>query len=145
MKWRDLTAEELAAIPEARLGGTLLVAVLLAALLCLVAVAGWLFAFDRFREVGSRYMVAVSYAALLSFVFVVMTLLRLRHTPVAIAGGLLVWVLYRGGVAISYGAVAHWPLLVDMLGELVLAAGFCAYMAEAVRPNVYYRRRLPVR
>ncbi len=41
------------------------------------------------------------------------------------------------------GALAHWPLLVDLAAEAALAAGFCGYMAGAVRPNAYYRRRLP--
>src|SRR5207253_5522293 len=95
------------------------------------------------REIGSRYMIAVTFAALLSFAFVVMTLLRVRQTPLVISAGLVAWILYRTGVAISYGAVMHWPLLVDMMGELVMVAGFCGYMASAVRPNAYYRRRVP--
>ena len=32
----------------------------------------------------------------------------------------------------------------DLLGEIVLVAGFCGYMTAGVRPNAYYRRRLPV-
>jgi len=32
---------------------------------------------------------------------------------------------------------------VDLLGEIVLVAGFCGYKTDAVRPNAYYRRRLP--
>lgn len=144
MKWRDLTESEAAALPEARLGGDLLVVVLLAALLFVIDLAGWIFALDRLREIGSRYMVAVTFAGLLSLVFVVMTLLRLRQTPAIISGSLVVWILYRGGVAVSYGAVAHWPLLVDMAGELILASGFCGYMAAGLRPNAYYRRRVRV-
>jgi hypothetical protein len=38
---------------------------------------------------------------------------------------------------------AGWPLAVDLWAEAVLAAGFCGYMADGVRPNAYYRRRLP--
>jgi len=33
-------------------------------------------------------------------------------------------------------------LAIDLLGEAILAAGFCGYMAGGVRPNAYYRRRL---
>jgi hypothetical protein len=142
MKWRNLTESEAAALPEARLGGDLLVVLLLAALLVVIELAGWLLALDRLLGIGSRYTVAVSFAGLLSLVFVVMTLLRLRQTPVIVCAGLVVWILYRGGVAVSYGAVAHWPLFVDMTGELILATGFCAYMATGLRPNAYYRRRI---
>jgi hypothetical protein len=143
MKWRDLTADEAATLPEARLGGGLLAAVLFAAFLFVIDVAGWLFAPNRLLEIGSRYTIAVTFAGLLSLVFTVMTLLRLRQTPVVICVGLVVWILYRGGVAVSYGAVAHWPLFVDMMGELILAGGFCGYMASGLRPNAYYRRRIP--
>ena len=38
---------------------------------------------------------------------------------------------------------AGWPLAVDLLGEAVMAIAFCGYMADGVRPNAYYRRRLP--
>jgi len=143
MKWRDLTETEAGALPEARLGGLLLAAVVAAALLCLVEFAGLIFALDRLLEIGSRYTVAVTFGGLLSLVFVVMTFLRAPQTPEVISAGLVLWILYRGGVGISYGAVAHWPLVVDMLGELVLAAGFCGYMAGGLRPNAYYRRRIP--
>jgi ABC-type maltose transport system permease subunit len=143
MKWRDLSEQEAAVLPEARLGGSLLLAVVAAMLLVVLAVSGWAFAFERFRAIGSRYMIAVTFVAVLSALFVVMTFLRLRVTPSAISAGLIAWIVYRTGVAIGDGAIAYWPLLVDMLGEAVLAAGFCGYMASAVRPNAYYRRRVP--
>lgn len=143
MKWRYLTESEAATLPGARLGGDLLAALLAAALLCIIELAGWIFALDRLLGIGSRYTAAVTFAGVLSLVFVVMTLLRLRQTPVVISAGLVAWILYRGGVAASYGAVAHWPLFVDMTGELVLAVGFCGYMATGLRPNAYYRRRVP--
>ena len=143
MGWRQLTEQEEATLPQARLGGLLLAAVIAAALLCLVELAGLIFALDRLLEIGSRYTVAVTFGGLLSLVFVVMTLLRAPQTPIVISASLVLWILYRGGVGISYGAVAHWPLVVDMLGELILAAGFCGYMAGGLRPNAYYRRRIP--
>lgn len=143
MKWRDLSEQEAATLPEAQLGGSLLLAVVAAALLVVLALSGWAFGFDRFREIGSRYMVAVTFAAALSAVFVVMTLLRRQATPSVISAGLVAWILYRTGVTLGDGLLVHWPLLVDMLGEAILAAGFCGYMASAVRPNAYYRRRVP--
>ncbi|MBN9088650.1 MAG: hypothetical protein J0J01_17235 [Reyranella sp.] len=47
---------------------------------------------------------------------------------------LAILVLYTGGVHANPAAV---------LAETALAAGFCGYMAAGVRPNAYYRRRLP--
>jgi hypothetical protein len=63
MGWRDMTAEEAATLPEARLGGALLWMVVAAALLCIVAIVGAAFAFHQLREIGGRYMIAVGFAA----------------------------------------------------------------------------------
>src|SRR6185312_10618484 len=106
MKWRDLSEQEAAVLPEARLGGSLLLAVVAAMLLVVLAVSGWAFAFERFRAIGSRYMIAVTFVAVLSALFVVMTFLRLRVTPSAISAGLIAWIVYRTGVAIGDGAIA---------------------------------------
>ena len=141
MGWRDMTAEETATLPEARLGGALLWMVVAALLLCIVAIAGTVFDFHRLRELGGRYTIAVGFVAVWSAVFVVMTLLRLRATPVVASAGLVAWIAYRFSVTVL-GQVG-WPLTVDLLGEAVLAAGFCGYMAGGVRPNAYYRHRLP--
>jgi|GEM_PF-4800160 len=141
MNWRTLTAEEDATRPEARLGGALLWMTIVAVALCIVALAGACFAFDRLREIGDRYMIAVAFIVAWSVTFVVMTLLRARATPVVASGGLAAWVAYR--FCVSLLAQAGWPLAVDLLGEAVMAAAFCGYMAGGVRPNAYYRRRLP--
>jgi hypothetical protein len=136
-----MTEQEQATLAEARLGGALLWMVAVAGVLLVIAVLGILFAFQALRDVGGRYMVAIGFIVLWSVVFVVMTLLRLRATPVVASAGLLLWIAYRLAVAIV--SQAGWPLTVDLLGEVVLAAGFCGYMAEGVRPNAYYRHRLP--
>jgi len=60
---------------------------------------------------------------------------------VVASAGLIAWIAYRFAVSVFAGA--GWPLAVDLLGEAALAAGFCGYMASGVRPNAYYRRRLP--
>ena len=53
---------------------------------------------------------------------------------------------------IRLGAALRWMVIVcsivlvptvAVLAETALAAGFCGYMAAGVRPNAYYRRRLP--
>jgi hypothetical protein len=141
MAWRDLTAEEDASLPAARLGGALLWMVIAAVLLCAVALAGVCFGFDRLREIGDRYMAAVAFIAVWSLAFIVMTLLRIRATPFVASCTLVTWIAYRFCVVLL--SQAGWPLAVDLLAEAFLAAGFCGYMASAVRPNAYYRRRLP--
>ncbi len=141
MAWREMTEHELAGLPEARLGGALLWMVTAAAILCIGALIGSLVAFQALREIGGRYTVAVGFIAVWSAVFVIMTLLRLRVTPVVASLGFLAWIAYRFAAALL--SHAGWPLMVDLLGEALLAAGFCGYMAGGVRPNAYYRRRLP--
>ena len=141
MAWRDMTEPELATRPEARLGGALLWVVLAAGVVCLVAIGGALFAFDQLRQIGVRYMIAVGVAGVWCAVFVVMTLLRLPATPVVASVGFLAWIAYRFAVALW--SQAGWPLAVDLWAEAVLDAGFSGYMADGVRPNAYYRRRLP--
>ena len=142
MAWRNLTAEEDAARPEAQLGGALLWMTIAALALCIVALAGTCFAFDRLREIGGSYIIAVALIVAWSIAFVVMTLLRAHATPLVASAGLVAWIAYRFAVSIVLGQ-AGWPLAIDLLGEAVLAIGFCGYMAGAIRPNVYYRRRLP--
>jgi hypothetical protein len=34
--------------------------------------------------------------------------------------------------------------MVDLLGEAILAAGFCGYMLSGSHPNAYYRRKATV-
>ena len=141
MAWRDMTEQEAATRPEVRLGGALLWVVLAAVVVCLVAIVGALLAFDQLRSIGIRYMIAVGFAGIWSAVFVVMTLLRLPATPAVASVGFVAWIAWRFAVALW--SQAGWPLAVDTWVEAVLAAGFCGYMADGVRPNAYYRRRLP--
>jgi hypothetical protein len=119
----------------------LLWVVLAAGVVCLVAIVGALLAFDQLRSIGIHYMITVGFAGIWSAVFVVMTLLRLPATPVMASAGFVAWIAWRFAVALWSGA--GWPLAVDLWAEAVLAAGFCGYMADGVRPNAYYRRRLP--
>jgi hypothetical protein len=71
-----------------------------------------------------------------------MTALHLRATPLVASAGLVAWIAWRFVAALI--GHAGWPLAVDLLAEILLVAGFCGYMAEGLRPNAYYRRRLPV-
>ena len=141
MSLSEMTEQEQTTRPEARLGGALLWVVLTAGVVSLLAIGGALLAFDQLQLIGVRYMIAVGFAGVWSAVFVVMSLLRLPATPVVASAGFLTWIAYRFAVALW--SQAGWPLAVDLWAEAVLAAGFCGYMADGVRPNAYYRRRLP--
>jgi hypothetical protein len=125
---------------ETRLSGALLAMVIAAAVLAAVGLAGLAFAFDALRAIGARYVIAVLFLTAWSVVFLVMTLMRAHATPAVASGGLVLWVAYRLCVAVLAGG---WPLVLDLLGEAILAAGFCGYMATGLQPQAYYRRRLP--
>jgi hypothetical protein len=125
---------------EPKLSGPLLWMVMAAAVLAIVGVAGLVLAFDQLRAIGSRYMIAVAFATAWSLVFLGMTLLRAPATPVVASAGIVLWVAYRFCIALL---AAGWPLIVDLLAEAVLAAGFCGFMLRGEQPNAYYRRRLP--
>jgi hypothetical protein len=144
MGWRTLSEEQAATLPEARLGGALLWIVLAACVLCLVSLLGSALAFERLHAIGLRYAIAVGFVAAWSVAFLAMTAVRWRHTPTVASAGLLLWIAWRTAVVVASSPYELWPLLVDLAAEWVLAAGFCGYMATAVRPNAYYRRRLPM-
>ncbi|HEY4169791.1 MAG TPA: hypothetical protein VGM96_23570 [Reyranella sp.] len=109
-----------------------------AALLALVGLGGLAFASDQLRALGGRYMVAVLFVTALSLLFLALTWMRSPVTPLIVTFGLALWVAYRLCLAIASG---NWPLVVDVLGEGVLAAGFCGYMLTGSRPSAYYRQR----
>jgi hypothetical protein len=128
-------------MPEkTRLNGALLWVVVAAALLAVTSLGGLAFAFDQLRAIGNRYMVAVLFVTAWSLAFLLMTAIRAPATPLIASFGLFLWIAYRLFVAIAAGG---WPLVVDLLGEAVLVAGFCGYMLTGSRPNQYYRRRPP--
>jgi hypothetical protein len=141
MAWREMTERELATLPEGRLGGVLLGMVAAAILLGVITIAGTLLAFQQLVEIGARYVIAVGFVTAWSMVFVAMTLLRIRATPVVTSAGLLAWIAYRFAAAML--GHAGWPVAIDLIGEAISAAGFSAYMSGGMRPNAYFRRRLP--
>jgi|SRR6266567_3198046 len=141
MAWREMTERERATLPEGRLGGVLLGMVAAAILLCIITIGGTLLAFQQLAVIGARYVIAVGFVSAWSMVFVAMTLLRIRATPVVASAGLLAWIAYRFAAAML--GHAGWPLAIDLIGEAISAAGFSAYMSGGVRPNAYFRRRLP--
>jgi hypothetical protein len=177
MQWRDMTAEEIASRPDARLGGALLWMVIACAVAFVVPTLGVLLAIlvlatggvhanpgsvfswlDGPYRMGAVYMIPVIFFMAWSLVFVVMTLGRLRSTPAVASAGVVLWVVLRivlnyfgqappvaaaDGTTLPDALVRIWPYAIVTLAELALAAGFCGYMTAGVRPNAYYRRRLP--
>jgi hypothetical protein len=141
MQWRDMTPEEIATRPEARLGGMLLGIVIVAVLLCVVMFSGLVVAPEQFRTVAGRFQIALAFVDAWAAIFVVMTILRLRATPLLAGCGIVAWVVYR--IVVSAMGGYGWPLGIDLLAQLAMALAFCGYMAAGVRPNAYYRRRLP--
>jgi hypothetical protein len=125
---------------QTRLNGALLWIAMAAALLAVVGVGGLALAFDQLLALGGRYTGAVLFVTAWSLLFLAMTLVRSPATPLIASFGFVFWIAFRLWVAIASGS---WPLVVDLLGEAVLAAGFCGYMLTGSRPNTYYRRRLP--
>jgi hypothetical protein len=109
-------------------------------------------------ELGLRYTIVIMFIIAWSALFLVMTFLRLPATPAVAGAGLVIWMVLRFAAAYVGTAVVgwragrdsiaalliyQWPLLMELLGDLAMAAAFCGYMAAGVRPNAYYRRRLP--
>jgi hypothetical protein len=142
MQWRDMTPDEIAERPEARLGGALLGMVIVAVLLCVVMFGGLLLAPDQFAAVAGRFQIALAFVNVWAAAFAVMTVLRLSATPLLASIGISAWVVYR--IVVSAMGGYGWPLGIDLLAQLAMAFAFCGYMATGVRPNAYYHRRLPV-
>jgi hypothetical protein len=111
---------------------------------------------DGPARLGKVYMFPVVAWA---WVVLIMTVLRLGATPIVASAGLIAWVLLRALVSwigqapaiaaaeqtsILDALVLTWPYATAIVAEISMVAGFCGYMATGMRPNAYYRRRLPV-
>jgi hypothetical protein len=171
--WRTLDAGELAAEPDARLGGALAV-MFGAAVFALTPIAflafssitdsqgtTWVMLMMLRQAFGgdmkSAYF-ALSLVQMLTLLawaatFVVVTLARARSGPGAAATAF--------AIATTIGPLGQCALIIMFAGEasgilaataqlpylvlnLVAAVAFWAYMSEGRRPNLYFRRRLRV-
>jgi hypothetical protein len=171
-QWRTLTEAELAALPEAKLGGALAVIFWCAVALVmgLVLVIAWLIVFGDFFSFtmmsqsifsGSGMASIISCIALIpqamlfvwAFVFAVMTSGRRPSTPKVAGVMMAIWALLSIGAQIAtryviaqnsfiFGSQA--TLLPYILLEIVLVAAFWGYMSEGRRPNIYFRKRVRV-
>lgn len=169
-RWRALGEAELAASPEAKLGGALAVifwcAVALVAVLVLVI--AWLIAFGSLLTVammsnsifaGSSMTAIVTRISLVpqsmlfvwACTFATMTMARKPSTPRVASAMIAVWAALSIGAQISTRYViaqnsfiigSQATLLPYILFEIALAAAFWGYMSEGRRPNVYFRKRV---
>lgn len=164
-----MTPDEIATRPEARLGGALAWMFWLALAIGVIPPLGlgldlafiaagsihagpgvWLIGFyGGPADLGVAYMIPVVFVVAASLAFVVMTLVRVRITPLAASVGIVTWVglrlvfSYLQPLLIAQDVFATWPYATAVATEAIMAAGFCGYMATGLRPNAYYRRRLP--
>jgi hypothetical protein len=171
-QWRTLTEAELAALPEAKLGGALAVIFwcAVALVMALVLAVAWLIAFGDFFSFtmmsqsifsGSSMASIISRIALVpqamlfvwAFVFAMMTSGRRSSTPKVAAVMIAIWALLSIGAQIATRYViaqnsfilgSQATLLPYILLEIVLVAAFWGYMSEGRRPNIYFRRRVRV-
>jgi hypothetical protein len=171
--WRTLAPNELAAEPDARVGGAL-VAMVVAALLAFVPVifllangladpkgTAWvvlMMARQAFGGDMKSAFIASSFlqmAAILiwAMIFVAATLLRGRWGP-SLTGGVFAVCALMGPVnqvaimaifaADTFGVYQVGAQLTHWVPNLVAAISFWAYMHEARRPNLYYHRRVRI-
>jgi len=140
---------------------TLAVAAILFLLFMLVAIpmalgGGGIFA-SAFRgpaALSAIYMIPVLYVMVWGLAFLIMTIMRSASAPGFASIGLVGWIGVRllTGIAgqVWMAAQYNWnagvilqsglPILLTILGDVILAAGFWIYMRDGARPNGYYRR-----
>ena len=173
-RWRELTADEIAAEPEARFGGVIAVIFFAAAfallpLVFLIVSAAkdgngttWVVLMMMRQAFGGPDMKSIYLAASMvqmltlmvwAAIFIVATLLRARWGPSVTAGVF--------AIAALVGPVGQFAMAIVLIGgtgglfgaatqlphtvlNLVAAVAFWAYVREGRRPNLYYRRRVRV-
>ncbi len=165
--WRELSAEELAALPEARLGGELAV-LLVAAILATVALPAFLilwnispvdfikgtwttstamFPTGMTQPEVDFLLSSAAFAFVWGALFIVATLLRSVWTAEASANMFslalfsppLLWLIHRWE-----GVVTLLPCLPYLILCLVGGGAFNYYIRAARQPNLYFRRRVRV-
>jgi hypothetical protein len=172
MRWRELTAGELAAEPGARFGGAIMVIFFAAVLVLLVLLTGigvWLASGDYRYALGVTFAMVRGILANSAFgswlalmgvielllveiwaaVFVVAVVWRLRAGATIAAILFVACTLTRPvGVMIMYatlgttGIAAGITQIPSLAWHLVAAVAYRCYMCEGWRPNLYFRRRL---
>ena len=171
-----MTAAEIATLPEARLGGSLLWVVIGACILPILLTVPFILLSTLYANMKNdpghatalaiagvlhvlpRYL-PVFFLMVWAAVFAVMTWRRSARTPMVACAGLVLWVVLRLVVELSfeimemsepvrgglspYRVLSLWGLAYAIGSGVILVAAFCGYMATGRRPNAYYRHRLP--
>ncbi len=151
--WQDLTPEQIASVREARLGGAL--GAILAGAAGLAVVGGAVSVLGAaVNATLIIFQIQLWIIVAWAVVFIGMTLARAESTPRVSAGLLFACVLLRSLMTVlGYartgleGATLANLLAVHvayLLFELALAAAFWGYMTKGIRPNLYYRQRIPI-
>jgi hypothetical protein len=170
IQWRALSAAELAASPETRLGGPLGAifwgaVAMVAAVVLLIA---WLIAFGDFFSAtmvsrmffsGSSMASTIAGIAMIpqavffvwACVFAIMTIGRRAATPKVASVLMVIWALTSVGAQIatrfviaqnSFVLGSQASLLPYILLEIILVGAFWGYMGEGRRPNIYFLKRV---
>jgi hypothetical protein len=173
-RWRELSADEITAEPEAHFGGVIAViffaAVLALTPLVFLAVSltkdgngtSWVFLMMVRQAFGGSDMKSIYLAASMvqmltlmawAAIFIVVTLMRARPGPtiaaVPFAIAALIGPVGQCAMAIALiggtgGLIAAAAQLPHIVLNLVAAVAFWAYLREGRRPNLYFRRRVRV-
>jgi len=168
--WRTLTDDELAAAPEARLGGAIAVLLGLAVVIVLPVIFGLIRGLPSLSAVatilreglGGGRVAAYSVSGLVQFTFLILwaaafiaaTLTRAAWGPLLasvlfaicmLLGPLSTMTLLAAFAPGSAEALASTLTLVpNLILHLAAAVGFWAYMRDGARPNIYFRRQVRV-
>jgi hypothetical protein len=170
-RWRQLSDAELAAEPEARLGGplALIFASALALVACLVVTVVWIALADRFTMLmllrsmlsGDSPASVMTRIALVpqlmlflwSCAFTIMTLRRSPATPTTASVLIVLWAAFAAGATVGSRLMMEGyqldvlglvHLLPYLLTNIMIVAAFWGYMHEGRRPNLYFKRRVRV-
>lgn len=168
-QWRTLSDAELAAMPEAKLGGALAIVFWCAAIqtACLVLTIAGLIAFGSFYTItmmsqsvfGSSISATVTRLSLgpqilmmlWAIVFAAMTMARSPSTPKVASILIAIWALAAIAAQIAIRAViaqgtfdpgSQATLVPYILFDIILASAFWGYMHEGRRPNAYFLKRV---
>ena len=168
--WRTLSGDELAASPDARLGGALAVmfwaaiAMIVTVVLALVVMVtlGDFFSVAMLSQMmfsgstlASRIariqMIPKAMFAAWAFTFVIMTLARRPSTPRVASVLMVIWSVSSIGAAVATRYLAATgnfdilnmaSLLPYVFLQVAIVSALWGYMNDGRRPNVYFRKRV---
>jgi hypothetical protein len=154
IQWRALSAAELAASPEASLGGALGVMfwTAVAMVTAVVMMSRMMFSGSSMASVVTGIsMIPQAMFFVWACVFAAMTMGRRPSTPKVASVTMVIWAATSIGAQIATRYViaqntfvlgSQATLLPYILLEIVLVAAFWGYMNEGRHPNIYFLQRV---